>query len=80
MRCSYRHLRVAVFKTLGTNVLVLLRSQKQASLPPTSSFVHTPAYPSFLVKPIEPAKPLWPESIPDGGIFIMSDDEDEDDD
>ncbi|KAJ3933521.1 MAG: hypothetical protein NXY57DRAFT_12940 [Lentinula lateritia] len=58
----------------------LSRSQKQASLPPTSSFVHTPAYPSFLVKPIEPAKPLWPESIPDGGIFIMSDDEDEDDD
>ncbi|KAF8830519.1 hypothetical protein HHX47_DHR2000818 [Lentinula edodes] len=58
----------------------LSRSQKQASLPTTSSFVHTPAYPSFLVKPIEPAKPLWPESIPDGGIFIMSDDEDEDDD
>ncbi|KAJ3858022.1 hypothetical protein EV368DRAFT_60455 [Lentinula lateritia] len=66
--------------TIMAQIRELSRSQKQASLPPTSSFVHTPAYPSFLVKPIEPAKPLWPESIPDGGIFIMSDEEDEDDD
>lgn len=64
-------------------MIVLHRAQDQrssSSLSSTPNLTHTASYPSFLVKPIEPVKSFWPESIPSGGIFIVSDDEDDGDD
>ncbi|KAJ3772704.1 hypothetical protein FB446DRAFT_36752 [Lentinula raphanica] len=59
----------------------LSRSQEQPPPEPAPPpLMSKSAYPSFLVKSIEPMKSLWPESIPDGGILILSDDEDDDSD
>ncbi|KAF5389510.1 hypothetical protein D9757_004192 [Collybiopsis confluens] len=66
--------------SIMVQIRTLSRIQEQTSAPSSTFNTARTSYPSFLVKPIEPLKRLWPESVPSDSVFTVSDDEDNDED